>query len=291
VVSCIAENGRDDRVIGIALDGTGYGPDGKIWGGEILAADTFGFERLGHFAYRPMPGGTAAVRDPWRMAISYLDAAFRDETGTARSESEFMERISPLPLVRIVGPEKIRPVRALIHSSIPMPETSSLGRLFDAMAAIAGIRFVSAYEGQAACELEMATEENNQGSSHGKEEDEGYAFNITESDGIFEINPDPVIRSAYLDVIHGVDAWIISRKFHLGLIRTLVEACQKIRTGTGLGTAALSGGCFQNRFLLEGLAAGLRNAGFEVLHHSLIPCNDGGLALGQAVAAGSRIPL
>jgi hydrogenase maturation protein HypF len=289
VVSCLAENGRDDRVIGIALDGAGYGPDGKIWGGEILAADAAGFERLGHFAYRSMPGGITAVREPWRMAVSYLDAAFRDDSGNVRSESEFMERIAPLPWVRSAGTERIRQVRALIHSSIPMPETSSLGRLFDGMAAIAGVRSVSAYEGQAAFELEMCMNEKGFEIQNGNAEDDGYAFRLTESLGILEINPDPVVLSAYLDVINGIDAGIISRKFHFGLIRILTEACLNIRSGTGLSTVALSGGCFQNRFLLEGLITGLRSAGFEALHHSLVPCNDGGLALGQAVAAGSRL--
>jgi hydrogenase maturation protein HypF len=296
VVSCLAENGREDRVIGIALDGTGYGTDGRIWGGEIMSADPSDFERLGHIANRPMPGGTSAVREPWRMAVSYLDAALRDDAGAALREFEFMESLDPLPMMkslgsRAAGTEKIRQVRALIHSAIPMPETSSMGRLFDGIAAIAGIRSIAAYEGQAALELEMAMRPEGPGTHPMAEYGQGYAFHITEKQGLYEIDPDPVIREVYRDVINGLEAFSISWKFHAGVIASLVDVCRMVRSARGLGTVALSGGCFQNRFLLERLKSGLQKAGFEVLHHSLIPCNDGGLSLGQAVSAASRVGL
>jgi hydrogenase maturation protein HypF len=289
VVSCLAENGREERVIGVALDGTGYGTDGKIWGGEILIADPAGFERAGQLSYRSMPGGAASIREPWRMAISYLLSAFGNENGNGGSESEFMKRIFELQFSRAIGLDKIRQVAALLLSAIPSPKTSSLGRLFDGVAAISGIRSFSAYEGQAAFELEMAMLEKYNGSSSRKGMEEGYAFGIHKSGGLIEINPDPVIQGVYHDVINGLDKGCISLKFHAGLVRMLIEACRSVRDRSGIGTVALSGGCFQNRFLLERLKSGLQETGFEVLHHSLIPCNDGGLALGQAVSAASRI--
>jgi hydrogenase maturation protein HypF len=241
-----------------------------------------------------MPGGTAAVREPWRMAVSYLDAALRDDAGAALGESEFMEWLDRLPMTKSLGSgtagtEKIRQVRALIHSGIRQPETSSAGRLFDGMAAIAGIRSISAYEGQAAFELEMAMRPTGPETRPMEENDSGYAFRIMEGQDFYEIDPDPVILKAYHDVINGLESSCISWKFHTGLIEALIDVCLRIRSARALGTVALSGGCFQNRFLLEHLKSGLQKAGFEVLHHSLIPCNDGGLALGQAVSAASRI--
>jgi hydrogenase maturation protein HypF len=157
------------------------------------------------------------------------------------------------------------------------------------MAAIAGVRSVAAYDGQAAFELEMAMRPEEPETHPAGKGDQGYAFRIHEAHDSYEIDPDPVVLAAYQDVINGLESSLISRKFHTALIGALIDVCLRVRSSRTLATVALSGGCFQNRFLLEHLKSGLQEAGFEVLHHSLIPCNDGGLALGQAVSAASRI--
>jgi hydrogenase maturation protein HypF len=304
VASCLAENGRSGPVIGFAMDGTGYGPDGTVWGGEILLADCLRFERAGHFAVRVMPGAAQAVREPWRMALSYLEAAFRNRIDPGMSEDDFLGTISPLEGFSEAGPERMRSVARLIRSGIPMPRTSSLGRLFDAVAALAGVRSVSSYEGQAAADLEAVMNETPIGEpesafpaavpsrtgTQGRypEDHDCYLFEIKELNGILEIDPDPVLLAALDDIRRGVRPSRLSGKFHSGLVRVFIQAAERIRDRTGLQTAALSGGCFQNLFLLESLAGGLRKAGFEVLSHSLVPANDGGICLGQAAVAAAR---
>ncbi|MBN2200763.1 carbamoyltransferase HypF [bacterium] len=305
IASCLAENGRTGPVIGFAMDGTGYGPDGTVWGGEILVADRLRFERAGHFSVRRIPGGPAAIREPWRMALSYMDAAFRHRIDPDTAEDVLLGKAIEFPAFREAGTEKVRSVIRLIRSGISQPATSSLGRLFDAVSALAGVRSVSTYEGQAASDLEavLYTSANilNQGNDASaeirksggnapiKSDIEPYLFEIKEINGIFEIDPDPVILSILEDVRDGFPASGISRKFHLGLIRVFVHVAERIRDRTRLCTAALSGGCFQNLFLLDTLSAELCRAGFEVLSHSLVPANDGGLCLGQAVVAQARM--
>lgn len=301
IASCLAENGRTGPVIGFAMDGTGYGPDGTVWGGEILVADLFRFERAGHFSVRSMPGGPAAIREPWRMALAFMDAAFRHAVDPGMAEDALLRKVSGFPAFREAGAGKVRSVLRLIRSGIPQPSTSSLGRLFDAVSALSGIRSVSTYEGQAASDLEAVlyssvdiTDQKNmfpmeirtRGTKDPVTTDiESYPFEIKEVNGVLEIDPDPVILAVLDDVQAGFPVSGISRKFHSGLIRVFVRIAERLRDKTGLSTAALSGGCFQNLFLLDALSGELVGAGFDVLSHSLVPANDGGLCLGQAAIA------
>lgn len=305
IASCLAENGRTGPVIGFAMDGTGYGPDGTVWGGEILVADCARFERAGHFSVRSMPGGEAAIREPWRMALSFMDAAFRHGIDPGMSDDVLLRKASEFPAFREAGSGKVRSVIRLIRSGISQPVTSSLGRLFDAVSALAGIRSVSTYEGQAASDLEAvlytsmnignqenaaSTEIRKSGANAEAGSDgEPYVYEIKEINGILEIDPDPVILAVLEDVQAGFPASCISHKFHTGLIRVFVRIAELLRDKTRLSTAALSGGCFQNLFLLDNLSAELGRAGFEVLSHSLVPANDGGLCLGQAAIAHARM--
>ncbi|MEJ5358621.1 MAG: carbamoyltransferase HypF [Desulfobacterales bacterium] len=266
VAACMAEHGLEGPVIGIACDGTGYGPDGTVWGGEVLAADTVGFERLAHLACVPMPGGTAAIREPWRMAVSHLQAAYG--SGFSRLE---------LPFLAEVGAEKIRAAAALGASGINSPLTSSLGRLFDAVAAIVGLRRRVAFEGQAAMELEMEAAEGVE-DAYETEWEEGSPRRIL---------PEPILRGVVADVLRGRPASEISARFHNGLVRLFVRLCRRIRAERGLSRVVLSGGVFQNARLLADLSCGLAAAGFAVYSHEQVPTNDGGIALGQALIAGS----
>ncbi len=305
IASCLAENGRTGPVIGFALDGTGFGPDGTVWGGEILVADCLRFERAGHFSVRCMPGGAAAIHEPWRMALSFMEAAFRHVIDPGMTEDVLLRKATEVPAFREAGSGKVRSVIRLIRSGIHQPATSSLGRLFDAVSALAGVRSVSTYEGQAASDLEAvlytSAHIGNQGNVASAEirknggntavavDIEPYVFEIKEINGIFEIDPDPIIFAVLKDAQAGFSVSGISRKFHLALIRVFVRIAERIRDKTRLSTAALSGGCFQNLFLLDNLSAELGRAGFEVLSHSLVPANDGGLCLGQAAVAHARM--
>ncbi|MFH1943159.1 MAG: carbamoyltransferase HypF [bacterium] len=281
IAACLAENGRDEKVIGLSLDGTGYGDDGRIWGGEILIADLRSYERAGHFEYRTMPGGALAIKEPWRMAVSYLHEIHRTETGGVE---DFLNRWKGLPLLKSVNSEKIRVIVGMIRRGINVVQTSSLGRLFDGVAALVGLRDTVAFEGQAAMELEMAMRD---GSWNGK--DEGTGFEIREDGETILISPDRAVLQVVDDVLDGRAVGEISLRFHIGLVRLFFDVCDRIRRKTGMDTVALSGGCFQNRFLLEHLSRVLGEAGFDVISHSHVPTNDGGIALGQAVVASYRL--
>lgn len=260
VASCLAENGRRDAVIGVAWDGTGYGSDGTVWGGEILVADFQGFERVGRIRPVAMAGGDAAVREPWRMALSHLMAAGLDTAAVA----------SPVRAS----------VEAMIREGIGSVPTSSAGRLFDAIASVLGLRHVTSYEGQAAVELEAAS---------GEGEGEGYPLPVgVDAAGLLEIDPRPLLRAVVGDLARGVGTATIGGRFHRGLAAAIGQACTRVRSGTGLSTVALSGGCFQNRLLTRLTEARLREEGFEVLLHARVPPGDGGLALGQAAVAAWR---
>lgn len=264
IVSCLAENDHPGPVIGLSLDGTGYGSDGKIWGGEILQANRRDFQRLYHFRYVPMPGGGLAIREPWRMALSYLLDAF---------DGELPE--DPALLLPEPGPEQLALVRQMIQRRLNSPETSSCGRLFDAVAALAGLRQRVSFEGQAAMELEMVLEESSE---------KPYPF--TWRNG--EIDPAPMIRALYADRRQGRTAGSLSYRFHSGLVELFCALCREIRDRLELNVVALSGGVFQNLWLLSNLQSRLEALGFQVLTHRLVPCNDGGIALGQLVAAAER---
>ena len=265
IVSAMAEHGLAGPVIGIALDGTGYGTDGRIWGGEVLVVEPHRFERAGHFAYLPLPGGAAAIKKPWRMAVSALYDAFGDEF--SNMDFPFLEDISHQQLDVLVH---------MIRSRINTPLTSSCGRLFDSVAAIAGVRNYVAYEGQAAVELEAASEEDTE---------RVYPFEITQKDGVQEFLTGPIIRSVVADVKAGCSTGLIGATFHNTLVTLFLEMCQRMRASRKLKQVVLSGGCFQNARLLVQLTEALEAQGFEVYSQAAVPSNDGGIALGQAVAA------
>ncbi len=265
IASCMAENHLEGRVIGIALDGTGYGTDGRIWGGEVLLADYGGFERAAHLAYVPLPGGAAAIREPWRMAVSYLVRHFG------------CEFVRDLPFVADVPPKNLNVLFQMMAQGINSPLTSSCGRLFDAVAALAGIRREVNYEAQAAIEFEMAI-----GNSH----DQGaYPFELLAEGESWIIDTRGLFEVLLHDIGRRVPVADISRRFHNGLAKVLAEVAVRLRERSGLERICLSGGTFQNQYLFERLSDHLAAAGFQVFAHAEVPAGDGGLSLGQVLVA------
>ncbi|MFI6741719.1 carbamoyltransferase HypF [Nonomuraea sp. NPDC050451] len=262
IAACLADNGEHGPVIGVAFDGLGYGLDGTLWGGEFLLADLVTFERAGHLAPVPMPGGSAAIRQPWRMAAAYLDG---DDEGLA--------------VARRNG-QRWRQVSALARrGGQAAPLTSSAGRLFDAVAALLGVRDAITYEGQAAIELEQLADPGERG---------GYPAAVSRDGGVLVVAGSDLVRAAVADLAAGVGVPVISARFHNGVGDLIVRCCRMLRDGTGLTTVALSGGVFQNLLLLRRTVDRLGGAGFRVLTHSGVPANDGGISLGQVAVAAAR---
>ncbi|MDQ3752966.1 MAG: carbamoyltransferase HypF [Actinomycetota bacterium] len=264
IASCLADNRRADPVIGLALDGTGFGDDGAIWGCEVLTCDFAGYGRAAHLGYVPLPGGAAAVREPWRMAAVYLERAFGGDDAYDLS-LDFVGRTA----------ERWRPVLSMAATGINAPPTSSAGRLFDAVAALCGLRDRVSYEGQAAAELEQAADPTAVAA---------YPFPLVGG----ALDGAALVRAVAEDLIGGSPVAEVAARFHNGLAEGLRRACERVRAEQGLATVALSGGSWQNLLLLERVTRGLEDAGFEVLIHRRVPPNDGGVALGQAVVAGHR---
>ncbi len=272
VVSCLAENGvTGKRVIGVALDGTGYGADGKVWGGEFLLATEKGFERAGHLRYVPLPGGDAAVREPWRMAVSYLYQAFG---------RDFLSL--PIKFNKRIRGKKVSVLLTMIEKGINSPDTSSCGRLFDAVSSLIGICDVVAYKAQAAIELEMTAEKQ-------PRVRRGYPYQIKEENGILVVDCVPLIRGIVKDLKKGILKTTIASKFHYTVAGIVCRMCKEIRSRTAIDEVVLSGGVFQNRLLSDDVEKKLKMDGFTVYRHSKVPCNDGGISLGQAVIAGEKI--
>jgi hydrogenase maturation protein HypF len=267
IVSCMAENKIDGPVIGLSFDGTGYGTDGNVWGGEVLIADAAGFRRAAHMAYAPLPGGEAAIRQPWRMAVSYLCETF----GRGFEDLD-------LPLFNQIDGLHIKTMGKMVRNRINSPHTSSLGRLFDGVASIIGLRNHVAFEGQAAMELEMMAAERTTGT---------YDYEWI-SDDIHRVLFQPIIRGIVRDMKKGIPQAEISAKFHRTLIRLFTELCGVISKESGVNTVALSGGVFQNSILLAGLMQSLARKNFRVITHKIVPANDGGIALGQALIAAAK---
>ncbi len=268
IVSCMAENRIQGPVIGLAFDGTGYGPDGTIWGGEILLADERAFQRMAFLEPVPLPGGEAAIREPWRMALSYLAAAF----GPA---FDFQK----IPSLHPMDPKAMGIVVRMMQRGIQSPLTSSLGRLFDGVAALLGVRQQVRFEGQAAMALEMIADENTR---------ETYACPWTPEIPI-RIPTAPIIEGIVRDLMDKIPSHRISGKFHATVIEMFSRVCRTVAEETDIRRAALSGGVFQNAILLKGLVDALTRCGFEVYTHSQVPANDGGIALGQAVVAAATV--
>jgi len=275
IAACMTENGLDGThpVIGVAFDGTGYGDDGAIWGGEILIADYAGYRRVFHLDYIPLPGGDKAVREPWRLALAWLHKAGIEWSGDLTS-------------VRAADEPARRVVHTQIERGTNAPLTSSMGRLFDAVAALAGVRQTVNYEAQAAIEFEMLVDSS---------ETRAYEFEIRNSTSVrnFEfrisnsliIDPIPVIHAVVADVRAGVSTNAIAARFHNGVAAMVQRVCALAREQFGLHEVALSGGVWQNMTLLARTDKLLRNDGFTIYYHRQVPANDGGLALGQAAVA------
>jgi hydrogenase maturation protein HypF len=268
IAACMADNGLQgsQSVIGVAFDGTGYGTDGAIWGAEFLLADYANFQRVAHLAYVPLPGGDTAIRKPYRTALAHLWAAGIDwENGDVA-----------LPPIQAAPPTERSVIARQIERGLNAIPTSSMGRLFDAVAAIAGVRQVVTYEAQAAIELEMLAEVDERGA---------YDWELTDVNGALEIGAGPVIREVVADVRDGIPIGVIAARFHNGVAQMVATVCERLRNQTGLNGVALSGGVWQNMTLLAKTQDLLQGADFKVYTHQLVPPNDGGLSLGQAAAA------
>jgi hydrogenase maturation protein HypF len=267
LVSCLAENGIEEKVIGVILDGTGYGDDGKVWGGEFLIGDYRGYQRLGHLQYLPLPGGDKAAEEPWRMALSYLHYTFG---------KNFLKL--GLDLTKRIEKEKVSLLIEMIEKGVNSPLTSSWGRFFDAVSSLIGICDFSSYEGQAAIEMEMKA-----GPEAGS-----YKYEIEERAGVLIVDPKLLIREIVEDLKKKVSPAVISSRFHNSTAEIILDICLRIRKKKGLSKAALSGGVFQNKVLTEKVLKRLKENSFECYTHSKVPPNDGGISLGQAVIAAEK---
>ncbi|MGA9398979.1 MAG: carbamoyltransferase HypF [Anaerolineaceae bacterium] len=265
LAACLAENGwdSDEPVIGLTFDGTGYGTDGAIWGGEVLVGGYAGFERALHLSYMPLPGGDQAIRKPARTALAYL----------AASDLTWQAELAP---VKALSDQERRALDGQLKHQINTARTSSLGRLFDAVSALAGICQAISYEGQAAILLEAAVDPDDNGS---------YPLEIAGN----EIAVIPLIQAVAADLIAGISPSRIAARFHNALAVMTLNTCEKLRGEHGLKTVALSGGVWQNRTLLNMTLAKLRKASFNILLHHQLPPNDGCIALGQALVAAHTI--
>jgi len=270
IVSCMVENGVQEPVIGVALDGTGYGSDGTIWGGEFLVVDYKSFTRAGHLEPVPMPGGAAAIERPYRMAFSYVYSLLGEEA-LGRG----------LPFLREAGGEEIDVMKQQFERGLNAPLTSSCGRLFDGVSALLGIRGRVDYEAQAAVELEMAA-------TGYTGEAQPYRYSIGERNGLKVVMLKELFQ-AVLDDIGQRPTPAISLRLHRTVADIVAEMCLLVSREHGLCTVALSGGVFQNRLLQRLTVAALESRGFEVLTHALVPTNDGDISLGQAVVALSNL--
>ncbi len=259
LASCMAENDLDEPVIGIIMDGTGYGTDGTIWGGEFLVGDYHSFERKASLEPQHLPGGESAIKNPWRIGLSYLHHSFG----------------SNLPDIPAFQDHDLSPVLQMIRQTINSPLTSSCGRLFDAVAALSGGRQTIHYEAQAAIEFMQA--------AHNQLGQEYSVFDLKQVNGLHIVSISHIMHEVVDRMKDGRTFTEISQWFHHSLIHTFVRVSEHLRQDTGINKLVLSGGVFQNRLLFEGLMRALVKARFEVYSHTKVPANDGGLALGQAV--------
>jgi hydrogenase maturation protein HypF len=271
LTSCMAEHGLTEPVIGVTFDGTGYGTDGNVWGGEFLIGDYRGFHRAAYLRYVGMPGGEKAIREPWRMAMSHMLDADVELSG-------IKERILPAEFTLVFR---------MLERGVNTPLTSSAGRLFDAVAAIAGVRDRVTYEGQAAMELEWLAES--------VPEDGGYPFDIESSEAEISlgstliVDTRPLIRAVAEDTLKGRSAALIARQFHTTLNELIASVCVRLSAATSVGDVVLSGGVFLNALLTHEVSQRLSSEGFRVFRHRLVSPGDGGLSLGQLAVAASRV--
>ena len=267
LAACLAEHGLEGPAVGAIYDGTGYGTDGTVWGGELLVGGLTGFERAGSLRPVRMPGGAAAIREPWRMACAWLTAAFGEP--------------QPLPprLAGVVDERRWRAMAQVGASEVVSPVTTSMGRLFDAAAALCGVGLGVNYEGQAAIELEAAA---------GGSEAGAYELPIEDGENGLALDPGETLRAMTADLASGTSVGAVSARFHGAVANSTVRACGAVAARRGLDTVVLSGGVFQNRLLLERAAAALDDAGLRVLTPERLPAGDGGISFGQAAVAAAR---
>jgi hydrogenase maturation protein HypF len=262
IAACMADNGLDGEVLGLAWDGTGFGPDGTVWGGEFLACGYAGYRRVAHLRQFRLPGGDAAARDPRRSLLGCLHAL---------RGGEVLQRYGGLKaLAGFSAPERVLLVQ-MLDKGLNAPLTSSMGRLFDAAAALAGFERVMRHEGQAAMALEALLRQPARA--------KGYAFPLIEAAGLpLVADWGPCLEAMAAEAAQGLDPSLRAERFHSGLAGLAVAVAQK----AGLSRVCLSGGCFQNRRLLQAVVEALERAGFRAYWHQRVPCNDGGISLGQA---------
>ena len=272
IASCMAEHQLDGQVIGVAWDGTGFGTDGTIWGGEFLAAGYLGFERYARLRSVLLPGGDSGVREPWRVARSYLLDTFgaTPNDGCPISARFWQKWEAGIP------PERLRIVDQMLVKKINTIPTSSAGRLFDAVASLIGLRHTVSFEGQAAMMLEAA--------ATGDSSSDAYDFSISDQT-LRDIDLRPMIHQIVAGVEAGEPQSRLAARFHATLVAVIAEVCRRMRADLQLNRVCLSGGCFQNALLLEGCLDALHRDGFEVFTHREVPANDGGISLGQAAIA------
>ncbi len=263
IAACLADNGypRDGApVIGVALDGAGYGDDGAIWGGEWFTGNYDSLERAAHLEYLPLPGGDTAIRNPWRIAVAYLHTLLGPEAFPAG----------------IFCPSDALLVRQQVTHNINTPLTSSMGRLFDAVSALLDVRQIATYEAQAAIELEQIA-------APGQANSLSYSFDIEATGDMQIVRVAALFEGLLRDIERGIPTPEIALRFHVTVAQIIVAVCERLRVVTGITTVTLSGGVFQNRLLLELTIPLLQKHRFDVLQHQQVPCNDGGVSLGQAV--------
>jgi hydrogenase maturation protein HypF len=261
VAALAAEHLHTGSLIGVCFDGTGYGDDGAIWGGEVFAGELRSLRRVAHLEYVPLPGGDAAVERPYRMALAHLSAA-----GVPWGESLLCVRACPTAERKVL--------QAQLARNVNCAPTSSVGRLFDAVAALVGVRQTVTYEAQAAIELEAVA----------KDAADGYELPLLPGEPL-RLDPRPLVRGVARDVLDGVPVPVMAGRFHRGLAEAVARVCRAVRDRTGVNVVGLTGGVFQNVLLLRLAVEALRRDGFAVLVHRQVPANDGGLSLGQAVLA------
>jgi hydrogenase maturation protein HypF len=271
LAACLAEYGETGVAIGAIFDGTGLGPDGTVWGGELLVGDLSGYERFGALKAVRLPGGTRAIQEPWRMACSWLTAAEGPSGGAPAV---------PPTLRSVIEERRWRQVAELARNGLNSPITTSMGRLFDAVAALCGFSGAVSYEGQAAIEFEAVCDPSERGR---------YELELDRANDGLVIDPTPALRALRADLAAGAEIAAISARFHAGVAAATVDSCAAAASAAGTELVVLSGGVFQNRRLLETTAAGLGGLGLRVLMPRLLPPGDGGISYGQAAIAAHRL--
>lgn len=275
VVSCMVEHALTEEVIGVAFDGLGYGTDGTLWGGEFLLSSLKDYRRLAHFEPVALPGGSQAIKEPWRMAVSYALSAQQSGPGVFNG---FIEDLKGR-----YGHQAIHLVQKQIEKRLNAPFTSSCGRLFDAMSALLGVCYKADYEGQAAMELEAFARQCKEYEQ--RDQPQVYPYEIVDDEAPFVIKVRPILEAAYDDFLNGTAASIIALRFHYTIAHLMLAVVTRIRSFTGIDTVCLGGGVFQNELLLTFAHELLMPEGFKVFFPRKLPVNDGGISLGQAVVA------